>query len=177
MDLYIQIGIILLFLTAGSLVIYYSAFVYNESIEIFDEHNKPNADYHGESALTTRTFTVDSSTMQQWASNISDQNDLYVVFTSTLPATFLTDKFKEYRVGLTFTADYAHGNHTFNIDNNIESNNRKALKYIKGSWQSKQAVQYVADLGDQASRNYKVTILAIPDKQSGKLVYLALGGW
>jgi len=83
-DLYIQVGVLLVMASMFALVAYFYSVSFATGIETREQLTEPSVNYSLDSSVTTPTFLVDARTFVQWAINAKGQRELFLVYPSSI---------------------------------------------------------------------------------------------
>lgn len=171
MDLYIQIGVLLIMATMFSLLAYYYSVSMETGQNAGEKLYEPSVNYSLDSSVTSPTFLVDSRTFVQWALNARGQRQLYLVYpTSIRPS---DDYYKEYLRELKITLDTVDiSGRSLEVRPKTGSQNSNAFEV---SEQSPKVVDYLSLYAEEAkarARNKMVTVYTFSDSSTQEVIYV-----
>lgn len=80
MDLFVQIGVLLLMLTMLSLIFYFGSDTFDRGNKISKQLAQEEVSYSMDSTITTSTFYIDSRAFVQWALTTKEQRAVYLMY-------------------------------------------------------------------------------------------------
>lgn len=172
MDLYMQIGFILILLTAFSSLIYFTFDAIDRGEQVYNTFAKEGENYSLDSSVTNPMFYVDARTFTQWALNAKSQRDLYLVY----PNTIIPDNsiYKQHLRKLDVTLDVLNpSDRKIVLNPNLDSNVNNA--YFVND-QSPKTVDYLYLYSEEAkrlSRDKVITVYTFSEDTTDKTIYLA----
>lgn len=171
MDLYIQVGVLLVMASMFSLVVYFYADSTSRALEIEKALSKPTVSYSLDSSVTTPTFFVDSRVFTQWAINAKSQRKVFLMYTdSIIPNETLYGQYLHRLTIKQNDADPAERNIT--VHPQVPSETKNAY-YVND--QTPKTVDYLTVFTQEAKargRDEMVTIYTFTDTLSSEVIYV-----
>lgn len=171
MDLYIQVGVILVMASMFALV----AYMYGSStalgIDIHKRLDKPSVNYSLDSSVTSPTIFVDSRVFVQWAVNKKNQRDVYLKY----PAVIKPDSalYKEYMYHI---EDKTNNKDVSDRRLTIEAKPGKLeLNAFKVKDQSPKTLDYLTAFSQQAKQqgtNKMITVYTFINPSTEEVIYV-----
>lgn len=170
MDLYIQVGLLFVFASMFSLLVFFYAETTALGIRTGEALERPSVNYSLDTSITTSIFYVDSRVFRQWASNARDQRSVYLMYPNYIaPSNVYEAYLYELEVGLDpndplYRSLKIHPK-TGSITPNafaLEGDIPKMVDYIS----------IFADAAKNNGRDGMVTIRTFTDPKTGEVIYL-----
>lgn len=171
MDLYIQIGLLLIFMAAFALVAYFYSVNISQGSTIFKTLDKPSVNYSSDSTITSPTFTVDNRVFTQWAINARDQRQVYLLYPNNLePDKELYGQFL-YEIELT-QQDQDPSNRKIDIRPQTPNQVSNALFISDPTNKSLDYLNLFTQEAKNRARDGMITVHTYTDELSGEVIYI-----
>ena len=166
MDLYVQVGLLLIMAIMFALLAYFYGVAKDIGIETQAELEKDSVSYSLDSSITSPTFYVDYRTFVQWALNASDQRQVYLIYPQTIePA---TSAYEQYMWEVTIN----NGKSTVSVEPQVgHTPNAFFIDEPSGK-----VVDYLRIFAEEAKKNAQdgtVTVRTYSSSSSKETIYLA----
>ena len=171
MDLYFQIGVIFLLLTAFSVLAYFNTDAANRAEAVKDAIYEEPENYSLDSSITTSTFFVDARTFTQWAINAKSQRDVYLTYPQSIKPN--ESVYKAYMREINVTIDAGDlSNRKLVLKPTTANSNLNSYHVMD---QSPKTVDYLT-LYSQEAKNLAtdkmVTVRTFSEENTGKTIYV-----
>lgn len=171
MDLYMQVGVLLVMASMFAVVISIYADSTARGIEIEKALNKPTVNYSLDSSVTTPTFFVDSRVFTQWAINTRSQRKVFLMYPNTIiPNETL---YGQYLHRLTIKqSDADPADRSITVHPQLPSEVKNAY-YVND--QNPKTIDYLSVFTQEAKatgRDEMVTVYTFTDSKSSEVIYV-----
>lgn len=171
MDLYIQVGVLLVMASMFALVVYFYSDSTARGLEIAKALDKPTVNYSLDSSVTTPTFFVDSRVFTQWAINAHGQRKVYLIYPNSIePSASLYGQYLHKLTVRQSNTDLA--DRSLTVHPQVPSEVPNAY-YVND--QSPKTVDYLSLYQEEAKlkgRDKMVTVYTFTDDLSGEVIYV-----
>lgn len=171
MDLYMQVGVLLVMASMFALVAYFYSVSTMTGLRIGDALDKPSVNYSLDSSVTSPTFFVDSRVFPQWAINAKGQRDVFLVYPSNITPDATI--YGEYLRSLVIDKSDADPSHRKLIMNpKVPQYTNNALHVLDQAPKTIDYLTLYAQTAKAQGQNKMVTVYTFTDTKSSEVIYI-----
>lgn len=180
MDLYAQIGVLLIFATLFSTVLLFTSQALELGQDVTERFNYTEVRYNADSSITSDTFSIGVNTFKQWVASTQTQRDVYLIYDSGITPTANMQQY----TAMVITKQHSNlpGDRSVEVNTQTKGTSTFVPNAIKVEGTGSNINAYLSDFVNRAKNIQdpnrtsgkvpRIRVETYSDSQTGKTLYL-----